>query len=140
MKVLALTSPSGGVAIMRLLDADAQEKAISDFSKVSFAPVSVVEIAEADVPKGREFRDAWVLQGGKIGHDLEKAKAVHADKIRAARTPMLLAADVEIIRRMELGLPTNLIAAEKQRLRDAPTDPRIAAARSIDELKEVWPL
>jgi hypothetical protein len=32
------------------------------------------------------------------------------------------------------------IEAEKQRLRDAPADPRIDAAETPEELKAVWPL
>lgn len=140
MKILALTSATGHVAVMRLIVEDQQEKALRDFAAVSFAPVKVTEISESDVPPDREFRDAWVLDGAKINHSIEKAREIKRNHIRAERAPRLTALDADFIRALEAGADTKAIAAEKQRLRDAPAHPGIEAATTIADLKAVKPL
>ena len=55
-----------------------------------------------------------------IGINTANAKAIHKEKIRAARTPLLAALDVEYQRAQETGASTTAIVAKKQALRDQP--------------------
>ena len=55
-----------------------------------------------------------------IGINTTTAIAIHKDKIRAVRTPLLTALDVEYQRAQEVGTATTAIVAKKQALRDAP--------------------
>jgi hypothetical protein len=50
--------------------------------------------------------------------NLDKAKAITKDRLRAERTPLLQAQDVAFQRALEEGADTTAIVAEKQRLRD----------------------
>jgi len=73
--------------------------------------------------------------------NMDKARDIKKDMIRADRTPKLEALDVDFMRAVEQG-DTDLqatIAAKKQALRDATDDPAIAAAQTPDELKAVVP-
>ena len=69
--------------------------------------------------------------------DIEKAAEVQRNRIRAARVPLLAKLDQEFMRALEAGdnAAIERVKAEKQRLRDAPDDPRIATAKTVDELK-----
>lgn len=81
-----------------------------------------------------------------IGINVDKAKEIHKDKIRAVRNPLLQAKDVEYMRALESGDTTKVaeVAAEKQALRDAPAivDNVEVTATSVtevtQELKQVW--
>ena len=73
--------------------------------------------------------------------NMDKAREIKKDMIRAERSPKLAALDVEFMRAVEAG-DTDLqatIAAKKQALRDATDDPAIASATTPDELKAVVP-
>jgi len=70
--------------------------------------------------------------------NLDKAREIHRDRIRQARTPLLAAKDVEFQRALESGADTAAIVAEKQALRDAPAAPEIDAASTPEELKAAW--
>lgn len=70
--------------------------------------------------------------------NLDKAREIHRDRIRQARTPLLAAKDVEFQRALETGADTAAIVAEKQALRDAPAAPEIDAASTPEELKSAW--
>ncbi len=74
-----------------------------------------------------------------IAIDLDKAKEIWRAKIRAARDPLFPPLDVRFQRALETGADTAAIVAQKQALRDAPDDPRIAAAATLDDLKAIWP-
>ena len=55
-----------------------------------------------------------------IGINTTTAIAIHKDKIRAVRGPLLAALDVEYQRAQEVGSATTAIVEKKQKLRDAP--------------------
>jgi hypothetical protein len=65
--------------------------------------------------------------------NLNKAKDITKDKLRAERAPLLQALDVQFQRALESGSDTAAIVAEKQRLRDITT--LADAATTTDELK-----
>ena len=75
-----------------------------------------------------------------INIDMEKARNIHRDHIRAARGGILLDLDKEYMVELERGPNGKAaeVAAKKQALRDAPADPRIDQAQTPDELKAVW--
>ena len=77
-----------------------------------------------------------------ISVNMDKAREIKKDMIRAERAPMLEALDVAYMRAVESGDTTQQaqIAAEKQTLRDATDDPAIAAASTPEELAAVDPL
>ncbi len=74
-----------------------------------------------------------------ISVDMNKARAIHRDRMRAARTPKLAALDVAFQRALETGAETSAIVAQKQALRDVTDDQAIDEAQTPDELKLVWP-
>jgi hypothetical protein len=65
--------------------------------------------------------------------DLDKAKAITKDRLRAERAPLLAALDVTFQRALESGGDTAAIVAEKQRLRD--TTNLVDACTTLDELR-----
>lgn len=67
--------------------------------------------------------------------NLDKAKAITKDRLRAERTPLLQAQDVAFQRALESGADTSGIVAEKQRLRDITN--LADQASTLDELKEI---
>ncbi|MEJ0012348.1 MAG: hypothetical protein WDM94_06895 [Bauldia sp.] len=72
---------------------------------------------------------------------MDKARAIHCDRMRAARAPRLAALDIAYQRADESGdaAAKAAVAARKQALRDVTADPAIAAAETPDALKAVWP-
>jgi hypothetical protein len=67
--------------------------------------------------------------------NLNKAKAITKDRLRAERTPLLQAQDVAFQRALESGADTTAIVAEKQRLRDITN--LADQATTLEELKEL---
>ena len=63
--------------------------------------------------------------------NLDTAKAITKDRLRAERTPLLTALDVQYQRALESGADTKAIVAEKQRLRDITK----ITATTLEELK-----
>lgn len=95
----------------------------------------------ADLPPDRDFRDSWVDKGGRIEPDIQKCREIYRQWMRAARYGKLLALDQAFLRVLENGSAEEkaAIVAQKQALRDVTKDPRIDAARTLSELKAVWP-
>ena len=95
--------------------------------------------AHAAPASGRRFRDAWAWPaeaGGAIEIDMASARAIHRERLRAARAERWAAADAAWFRAMEAGDDAGRARAEalKRRLRAAPTDPRIDAAPDPEAL------
>jgi hypothetical protein len=67
--------------------------------------------------------------------NLDKAKAITKDRLRAERTPLLQAQDVAFQRALEEGTDTTAIVVEKQRLRDVTG--LADSATTLDELKAI---
>ena len=68
--------------------------------------------------------------------DINKAKEVWKDKIRQARTSVLAKLDIDFIKAQEQGNDTASIVADKNTLRDLPS--QVDTANSIEEIKAVW--
>ena len=103
--------------------------------------ISIHHIDPQSIPEDRTFRNALSCDGGKLQHDMQKAREIHRDNLRRERAPLLAALDVEYQRADEaedVGAKKE-VAAKKKALRDVTKDPRIAEAKTCDELKAVWP-
>lgn len=67
--------------------------------------------------------------------NIDKAKDITKNRLRAERAPLLQAQDVAFQRALESGADTAAIVAEKQRLRDITT--LVDEATTLDELKGI---
>jgi hypothetical protein len=67
--------------------------------------------------------------------DIDKAKAITKDRLRAERAPLLAAQDVAFQRALESGSDTAAIVAEKQRLRDITN--LVDTCTTTDELRSM---
>jgi hypothetical protein len=65
--------------------------------------------------------------------NVDKAKEITKERLRAERAPLLQAQDVAFQRALEEGADTTAIVAEKQRLRDITE--LADQATTLDELK-----
>jgi len=65
--------------------------------------------------------------------DINKAKDITKDRLRAERKPLLEAQDVAFQRALESNADTSAIVAEKQRLRDITK--QVDAVNTLEELK-----
>ena len=70
---------------------------------------------------------------------MNKAKEIWRDKVRAERNEELAKLDVSYMRALEANdVDTQqIIVSKKQALRDAPADPRIENASTVEELKSL---
>ncbi len=68
--------------------------------------------------------------------DITKAKEVWKSKIRNARKSALEKLDIDFIKAQEQGNDTTFIVADKQTLRNLPS--QVDTANSITEIKAVW--
>jgi hypothetical protein len=67
--------------------------------------------------------------------NLDKAKAITKERLRAERSPLLQAQDVAFQRALESGADTAAIVAEKQRLRNITKLADVAT--TLEELKDL---
>jgi len=65
--------------------------------------------------------------------NLDKAKDITKERLRAERKPLLEAEDIKFMKAQESGADTKAIVAEKQRLRDITKS--VDSCKTIDELK-----
>lgn len=65
--------------------------------------------------------------------DINKAKDITKNRLRAERKPLLEAQDLAFQRALESGADTSAIIAEKQRLRDITN--KVNAVNTLEELK-----
>ena len=74
-----------------------------------------------------------------ININMNKAKDIWRDKVRAERNEELAKLDVLYMRSLEANdvEAQQIIASKKQALRDAPADPRIENASTVEELKDL---
>ncbi len=65
--------------------------------------------------------------------NIDKAKLITKDRLRAERTPLLAAQDIAFQRVLEANGDTSAIVAEKQRLRDITA--QVDTCTTLDELR-----
>ena len=92
----------------------------------------------SSIPQDRTYRNALKHD---LTFDMDKCRAIHRDRMRAARVPLLVALDVEYQRADERGdaATKQQVVARKQELREVTGHPDIDAAKTPDALKRAWP-
>ena len=102
---VSVTIPTGEISIEEVLAKD--------------CPVGAIIVDSSELPEEHnDFFNAWELVEGKVVVNLDKAKLLTKDRLRAERTPLMLVQDVAYSRATETGADTTAIVAEKNRLRD----------------------
>lgn len=113
MKVIIFTNESGGVSVCTPtgeLDIEAV--------KTKDTPEHSIIVDASTLPVDNDFFDAWELADGVVSVNLDKAKNITKNRLRAERAPLLEAQDVIFMRNIEAGIDNSAVVAEKQRLRD----------------------
>jgi hypothetical protein len=74
-----------------------------------------------------------------ISINIDKAKEIKKQAIRAERKPLLESLDVDFVRALEAGdlAKQQEITAKKQALRDATQHSSILDAQSVEDLKQI---
>lgn len=146
MRKIVYERPDGAIAVVHpvrntfpveedMTDEQVEQRA---WDKLPADAVNPRFVAEDEIPADRTFREAWKLD---LTVDMDTARAIHRDRMRAARKPRLEALDVEYQRADERGDAEGKqsVAIRKQALRDVTANSAIDAATTPDELKAVWP-
>ena len=109
-------------------------------SMISDKDGNSADASKVTMPKNRDFRGAWTLEGDVMKEDLSAAKELFKSKIKEARTPLLASEDVAFMMALENDDASARAAsvAKKKALRDATKASAIDAASSISELTAAW--
>ena len=109
-------------------------------SMISDKDGNSADASKVTMPKNRDFRGAWTLEGDVMKEDLSAAKELFKSKIKEARTPLLASEDVAFMMALENDDASARAAsvAKKKALRDATKASAIDAASSIEELTAAW--
>ena len=141
MKVIAYKDPETGALVVvhptpeyvALCLADEENHSLMKLAEQVIPKGVPFVIMDADaVPEDRYFRNAWDLDDTEITVNLEKAREIQMDNIRRARDEKIKELDLETLK-------GNDVQKEKQRLRDLPQTIDLSAAKTLDELKSIWP-
>ncbi|WP_425991395.1 hypothetical protein [Afipia sp. DC4300-2b1] len=152
---IVIKRADGGVSVMTLLG-DALEAAnsapdhletivqaeIAQWQKEDRADVvSWRVIPDEEIPTDKTFRAAWRDETPdlRIDLDMDRCREIWKNKMRGSRARKLAALDVDVVRAIESGQSTAELAQKKQALRDVTKHPALAAARTPEDLKQVWP-
>jgi hypothetical protein len=98
-------------------------------------PYKIVETLDIDDSYFNAY-DFSEESGAEV--NIDKAKALHLDKFREARKPILSKLDVDYMKAIEVedSVKASAIAVQKQELRDVTKTP---LPDTLPEIKEVWP-
>ena len=109
-------------------------------SMISDKDGNSADASKVTMPKNRDFRGAWTLEGDVMKEDLSAAKEIFKSKIKEARTPLLASEDVAFMMALENddASAKSASVAKKKALRDATKASAIDAASSIAELTAAW--
>lgn len=98
-------------------------------------------ITDDSLQHDRDYRDAVVhVPGEGLKHDLPRARELKRMHIRHERARALPELDAQWNRATGQGKKKDAseIEAQRQKWRDAPADPRIEAAQTVDDLRPLW--
>lgn len=122
---ISIVHPTGEVPIEAVLQKDVPNQYRA-----------TAKIVDDDViPTDRTFRDAWVLNGGKIIEDISIAKEIHKDRLRADRKILLEELDAQEMISNRKGGDTDAIRKEKDRLCDITK--LVDRCLTVDEIKSI---
>jgi hypothetical protein len=110
---------------------------MGDPAMVSWRRLSDAEHRMFD--ENRAHRNALEDVGGKIEHNMEKARVLHKELLRHQGIEQLLILDGKWTGATAQGKTADAeaIEAERQTIRDTMNDPRIDAAATLDDLKQI---
>jgi len=113
-QVIIFTNSNGGVSVC-IPTGELDIHAV----KAKDTPSTSIIVQESELPQAdNDFFNAWELADGVVTVNLDKAKELTRNRLRAERAPLLQEQDVLYMRATEAGADTSAIVAEKQRLRD----------------------
>lgn len=138
MTLYALQMSDGSVALMQTSGAVTPAACLAKWPPAEAARVVAHQpIDAAAIPQDRTFRNAWTLNGGKVEHDMAKAREIQRNRLRAERAGRLADLDLAYVRADEAQDATAkaAVVAQKQALRDVTDAPQIAAAQTVADLK-----
>lgn len=130
-QVIIFTNSNGGVSVC-VPTGELDINAV----KAKDTPSTSIIVQDSELPQAdNDFFDAWELANGVVIVNLDKAKAITKNRLRAEREPLLAAQDVLFQRAQETNADTTAIVAEKTRLRNITllTDP----CTTTDELRNL---
>jgi len=96
-------------------------------------------VAPAEIPTDRTYRNAWMDTGTSVQHDMTKARALHRNMLRNERVERMLVLDQEWMAATRANDRAAIVDIDrrKQELLDITDDPRIDAATTTEELKQI---
>lgn len=108
---------------------------VCELERVGYVDWRVIK--KGEVPEDRTYRDAWEDDGKAVTINIEKAKEIQRNRIRGERIAALQELDGEWMKAFGQGDTAEAarIEAERQQWRDAPADPSIEAAQTVEELQ-----
>lgn len=96
-----------------------------------------------DIPTNQLFRNAWTdeFDTSTVDVNLDKAKAIHMERIREKRDEALKATDTDLMIALSKGEETKDVQEEKQLLRDIPQEieATVFSIETIEALECCWP-
>ena len=122
---IAIVIPSGIIPIEEVLKKD-----VPDDCKAS-----AIIVPESEILTDRTFRNAWELKNKKIRINIDKAKEIHKNKLRAKRIILLQELDAEYIRALEEGKSTKEITDKKYILRNITIE--VDKCNTIEEIQNI---
>lgn len=98
-------------------------------------------IARQEIPADRIYRDALRDVKRKLVHDMSTAREIHRSLLRAERGRIFPDLDGTFMRAQDTDdhAAATKVSRARKRLRELPNDPRIDAAKTIEDLKALWP-
>jgi hypothetical protein len=145
---IVFQAPDGTLDIVQIIDPEIQPEAHAaqllkngDIKPDRKAVAYAVPNYPACLPDRVHPRDLrW--DGKKIVCDMDSARESWRRAIRAARVKLFEPLDVEYMKALETNdmAAMEKIVAQKKALRDAPAHPSIAKAKTVADLRKIWPL
>jgi hypothetical protein len=148
MATVLIRRDDGGVSVMSTRDGADIEREIAKWQTSHTERALSWRVVPNEMDLTDPYRDAWGDDGQAIVHNMPKAREIHRARIRERRAPLLAEQDLALMLVDEDETLTaavrlqrrRAIIARKKALRDAPADPRIEAAQTIETLRAVDPL
>ena len=136
MKHIAYKRPDGGVNIV----CPHPDVPLDDVMAKDVPP-DATDVQVLDTLPTRLYRDAWTMVGGKVTHDMAKARGLKMAEIRRGRDAVLAATDGAYMRAVEQDNTADIakLKAQRQRLRDLPATVNLDAITTVEALKAFEP-
>lgn len=137
MRKIVYTTVEGNIVVV-CPSPGKEQKAWDRLPKEAFAPRW---IEDAELPKTREFRNAWIDRNNKVQVDMPKARELHRNRLRQVRDKEIRKLDGEWMKAFAKKdtATADAVEAKRQALRDAPQYEAIDAAQTPEELSAAIP-